>query len=176
MKQIGAAAQLLEKMYDFCRGSKKWLLLMDWSIRKATALASQWTKLSIRYVAHVCHPRHVMAVVWNKALSHRSPCAVTEELLSIHVLLLKMSLLETLGTSGVGFLVFLAFLILVWACITEQVPSSIEACLPFSWEFKETTRCGWAPYPVLFSTCLFDKHSVQETVICYIYKYMYLCT
>lgn len=68
-----------------------------------------------------------------------------------------------------GFFWFsLLFLILVWACITEQVISSIETCLPFSWEFKETTRCGKAPCPVLFSTCVFDKCSVQETVICYI--------
>lgn len=176
MKHTGAGAQLLEKRYDFCRGSEKWLLPMYWSIRKVTDLASQWTKPSIRYTAHICHPWHTMAVVWNKALSCRSPCAVTEEHLTIHLLLLKVSLLETLGNSRVGFLVFLAFLILVWACITEQVPSSIEACLPFSREFKETTRCGWAPYAVLFSTCLFDKCSVQETVICYIYKYLYLCT
>lgn len=92
---------------------------------------------------------------------------VLEVQLSIRGFLLKMLVLETSGISAVGFLVSFTFLSLVWACVTEQVVS-IETCLPLSWEFKETTRCGKAPCPVLFSACVFGKCSVQETVMCYL--------
>lgn len=167
---MGVAAQLQEKGYGFCRGSERWLLPTNLSIRKVTALTSPWTKLSIRLVAQIRCPQQVTTVVQNKALWHRlcaGACAWRT------VLLLKMPVLETSGISAVGLVVlflfvFFTFLILAWVCITEQVVSSIETCLPFSREFKETTRCGKAPYPVLFSTCVFDKCSVQETVICYI--------
>lgn len=69
-------------------------------IRKMMALTSQRTKLSILFVAQICRPWLVMAVVQNRALwlGH-----VLEEQLSIRVFLLKLPVLETSGLSAVGF-------------------------------------------------------------------------